>query len=316
MNILYVYKDYMKRRKIYGDLMEQCGHDVNYFEIRKKKEKNRIMPKDIKKANPDIVWFYNPIYIKNNPEAIDYIISKKIPIVLYATYMPSEPYPDAMDIWSKVDFLFVQNSELNQFLVEKGLNSYYIPMGFHPSQYYKSKVVVPKKYDVSFCGTSLKKESASDDKRARYLRSIRKNNIVVYGLSFKGKVKNIPVKFYDSHDDQRSVYYKTKINLDLPFFYSSPSFYKDKYHIKNRLFEVPATNNFLLTTRCSEFLNIFQEDTVGYYDDNIESLKENVNKYLKDDKLRIKMAKKSYKLVHEKHTFLHRFKEMLKIIEG
>jgi spore maturation protein CgeB len=306
----------MNRRKIYGDLMEQCGHDVNYFEIYKKKEKNKILPKDIKKVKPDIVWFYNPIYIRNNPDAVDYIRSKKIPIALYATYIPSFPYTECMDIWSKADFLFVQNSELNQFLVGKGLNSYYVPMGFHPSQYYKSDVSVPKKYDISFCGTSLRKESASVDKRAKYLRAIRKHNVVVYGKTFEGKVKDIPVKFYESHDEQREVYYKTKINLDLPFFYSSPDFYKDKYHAKNRLFEVPATNNFLLTVRCPEFLDLFDEDTVGYYDDNIESLKSSIDKYLKDDKLRIKMAERSYKLVNEKHTFLHRFKQMFKIIES
>ena len=81
-----------------------------------------------------------------------------------------------------------------------------------------------------------------------------------------------------------------------------------------RFFEIPATCNFLLTARHSDFLEIFDEDTVGYYDDNIESLKENINKYLKDEKLRKKMTKKAYKIVHERHTYLHRFKKMFKII--
>ena len=91
---------------------------------------------------------------------------------------------------------------------------------------------------------------------------------------------------------------------------------ENKYHLKNRFFEIPATGNFLLTVRCPEFLDIFGEDTVGYYDDNIESLKENVKKYLRDKDLRVKMAKRAYKIVHQKHMYLHRFQEMFKIIES
>jgi len=188
-----------------------------------------------------------------------------------------------------------------------------MPFGFHPDQYYKTSS--SKKYDISFCGTALIRDSFKNDKRAKYLRSLEKYNIRVFGDSFKDKVNKITVKSYKTHNEQRKVYGKSKINLDLPFFHTKPVFYKDKYHIKNRLFEVPATGNFLLTTRCDEFLNIFDEDTIGYYDDNIESLKENVDKYLKDEKLRNKMVEKAYKLVHEKHTFYHRFKEMFKIIK-
>jgi spore maturation protein CgeB len=143
-------------------------------------------------------------------------------------------------------------------------------------------------------------------------------NTIVYGGGFKGKVGEIPVKSYKGHKQQRNVYGITKINLDLPFFNTPHSFYKEgdkKYHIKNRFFEIPATGNFLLTVRCPEFLEIFGEDCVGYYDDSIESLQENVKKYLKDKDIRKKMSKKAYKLVNEKHTYLHRFKDMFKIIE-
>ena len=295
--------------------MSSCGHNVSYLGIWKKKEKDRMLPKHVKKSNPDLVWFFNPIYIRNNPVAVDYIRSKKIPIVLYNTFLTGEHYSESMDIWRKVDYLFVHNLEFHNYLIKEGLNSHYMPLGFYPFQYYKNKHRITKEYDVSFCGTCLPKESASKDKRAMYLRSIRKNNIVVYGSSFKGRVGDMPVMSYSSHDKQRDIYHKTKINLDLPFFYSFSN-YKDKYHIKNRLFEIPATRSFLLTVRCPEFLNIFGEDAVGYYEDNIESLKYNVKKYLKDDKLRNAMAKRSYKIVQEKHTYLHRFKEMFRIIES
>jgi len=118
-----------------------------------------------------------------------------------------------------------------------------------------------------------------------------------------------------SHQQQRNAYAITKVNLELPFFSAPCDKMRNRYHFKNRFFEIPATGNFLLSLRTNEFLEIFPEDTVGYYDDNIGSFKESVDKYLKDKKLRRKMAEKSYRLVHDKHTFLHRFKKMSKIIK-
>ena len=228
--------------------------------------------------------------------------------------MPYIPYSECLEVWNKVDFLFVHNIEFHKFLKKNNLNSYYMPIGFYPEQYYKIKDKLI--YDVMFCGTALSRDSCKNDKRAKYLRSLSKFKTIVYGKSFTGKVGNIKVKNYWTNFQQCRLYPKSKINLDLPFFHIEPSFYKDKYHIKNRFFEIPATGNFLLTVRCPEFLDIFPEDIIGYYDDNIESLRESVDKYLKDKKLRKKMSEKSYKLVHQKHTFMHRFEEMFKIINS
>ena len=117
-----------------------------------------------------------------------------------------------------------------------------------------------------------------------------------------------------STKEQRDVYSKSKINLDLPFVNYRHPFYEGQCHFKNRFFEIPATRNFLLALRTPEALEIFPEDTVGYYDDSIGSLKENVHRYLKDKKARKKMAEKAYRLVHDKYTYLHMFKKMFKII--
>ena len=313
MKILYIYKDYKKRRKQYGKIMQQLGHKVEFLELKNKKKENQLTAEQIKKYKVDVIWFYSPFYIKCNPKAIDYIMSKKIPIVLYGQYNPQIPYPEWIDVWNKISILFVQNNEFNTYLKNQNLNSYYIPFGFHPDQYYRMRG--HKKYDISFCGTSLPRDTIEEDKRAKYIRSLKKYNICVFGDSFRKRVGSIPVKSYKNHKQQRQIYGQTKINLDVPFFHTKPVFYKNKYHIKNRLLEVPATCNFLLTVRCKEFLNIFSEDLVGYYDDNIESLKENVDKYLKDAKLRKEMAYKSYKYVFEKHTFKHKFQEMFKILK-
>ena len=320
MKILYIYRDYMGRRKKYGEMMELCGHKVHYLKILEKKVKNQVFPRHIKKYSPDIVWIYTPYYISHkviSDETLDYLKTKGIPIAMYSSVDPETPYINVLDVWKKIDYLFIHYRPFCDFLRKNKLNAYYSPLGFYKDQYYKT--ISNKKYDISFMGTpqTQKKGNKIRDKRSEYLQSISNHKIAVYGNGFRGKLNNIPVYPFRGHDIQREVYSKTKINLDLPFLCAKKKihpFYKGQIHFKNRFFEVPATGNFLLTVRCPEFLEVFPEDCVGYYDDNIESLKENVKKYLKDKELRKKMAKKAYKLVREKHTYLHRLQEIFRII--
>ena len=165
--------------------------------------------------------------------------------------------------------------------------------------------------------TVIGQENKVKDNRCRYLNSIKNlNKVVAHSISFKGKLhKNIIVKACKTHQEQKQAYSQTKINLDLPFVSGGTSFYDNIYHLRNRFFEIPATGNFMMSIRCPKFIELFPEDTVGYYDD-IESFREIVIKYLKDKKIRNKMAEKSYKLAHQKHTFKHRFKEMCKILKS
>jgi len=299
--------------------MEKCGHKVKYLRILEKRIKNQVKREHIQKYKPDLVFIYTPYYITYkvlSDDAICYIKSKKIPIALYATFDPEIPYSEQMDTWKKIDFLFIQHKGFSKFLQKKGLNAYYVPLAFYPSQYYRT-ISSPKKYDVSFMGSALRRVNPSEDKRAIFIQSLKGiKKLGIYGETLGKRLKGIKVKSYKGHEIQRKVYGKTKINLDIPSIDCKSKFYMNMYHFKNRFFEVPATGNFLLTGKCSDFLEIFNEDMVGYYEDNVESLKEEVSRYLKDKNKRKKMAERSYKEVHQKHTFLHRFKKMFKIIES
>jgi len=314
MKILYVYNDYGGRRKIYGEIMKEFGHDVKYMEALHKRESDIIKLDKIRNINPDIIFVRTPYYVSHkgiSDDTMDYIKSKKIPLVLYSTIIPQVPYTEQLNIWEKFDVLFIINKELCNFLQKNKLNAHYIPLAFHPSQYYKT--ISNKKYDISFMGSALKR---CKDKRSKYLKELVLKGYRSYiaGRFFDNKIPGHNIEIFRGHDIQRTIYSKTKINLDLPFI-DGCSFYKNKYHFKNRFFEIPATGNFLMSIRCPEFLDIFPEDTIGYYDDNKESLKENIKKYLRDDVIRNKMAKKAYNLVHEKHTFKHRFEKILKILQ-
>ena len=63
MHILYIYKEYMDRRRRYGEEMAKLGHKVSYVSVKDKKTPNQIGKKVIKKYNPDIVWLLSPFYV-------------------------------------------------------------------------------------------------------------------------------------------------------------------------------------------------------------------------------------------------------------
>jgi len=312
MKILYVYSDYRRRRGEYGKVMSRLGHKVSYLDVNKNTA-NALKPKHIKRVKPDVLWLLNPFYVKKNREAIAYARKKGIPIVVYGTLNPQTPFPDWLEHWKKVDFLFVHNMELCNYLKSQGLNAWFMPIGFYPDMYFKSSRL-QQNIDASFCGSMDRKVAAKRDKRCIFIQSLQNFKTKVYGYDFRNKLKGINVVRYRLHDKQRRVYSRTKVNLDLPFYSGAHTWYKDKFHIKNRFFEIPATSNFMLTLRYPESELIYDESQVGFYDYSVDSLKEEVARYLKDKAIREKKAANAYRLVQEKHTFEHRFKEMFAIL--
>lgn len=318
MRILFIYTDYAGRRKRYGKIMEFLGYEVVYFELFNKLAACQVRKDHIKDIRPDLVWLLQPSYVANkviDKECLDYLKKQNISLVTYFTFGTDTPYINWLKHWSRFDFLFVHNIHLHGYLKSNNLNSYYMPVGFYPDMYYPSSGI-SKTIPVSFMGSCQTMVDPKKDKRAIYLNALKKYGIHVYGGSFKDRV--LPEIFfgdYKKHEIQRQVYHESHINLDLPFVNSSRSFYKNIYHIKNRFFEIPATCNFMLTLRCPEFLNIFDETMVGYYEDDAGSLKEMTRKFLAEPKKCQRMAEKAHKVVMEKHTFHHRFQEMFSIIE-
>jgi len=313
MHILYIYHSYRNRSRRYDINMSKLGHKVSCIKVNGKSRPNQVHKGMIKKYDPDIVWVLSPFYIKNevvSREAIEIIKQRSIPLVICSTFNTQIAYNEMNSVWKVFDFFFVRNKEFCDYLKDVGVNAYYVPIGFYPSQYYPIKR--DKIMKISFAGSPQTTVPAKKDKRVLCLKALDCFNIKVFGKAFVKR--GVAASSYGSHSRENEIYAQSKINLDLPFVNSSLEFYKNKYHIKNRFFEIPASGNFMSTVRCEEFLNIFDETMVGYFDDSIESMKETVAKYLKDEKEREQMAAKAYKEVINNHTQDHRFKQMLKII--
>lgn len=313
MRILYIYHSYKNRSKNYGDDMVKLGHKVSSIQVEDKRRPNQVDKHVIKKYKPDIVWILSPFYVKNNvvsKETIEIIKQKSIPLVTCSTFNTQIAYNEMDSVWKTFDFFFVRHKKFCDYLKDIGVNAHYAPIGFYPNQYYPIKC--DKTMKISFAGSPQTTVPVKKDKRVLYLKALDCFDIKVFGKAFnKRGLKASP---YSSHSKENEVYAQSKINLDLPFINSTLEFYKDKYHMKNRFFEIPASGNFLMTVRCEEFLELLDETMVGYFDDNIDAMKETVAKYLKNEKEREKMAMKAYKEIINNHTQAHRFKQMLNII--
>jgi spore maturation protein CgeB len=295
--------------------MSKLGHKVTLLFVKDKKLPNQITLDQVKTTKPDLLFLLSPFYVDKNvitAEAISWAKNSGVPIVCYSTLNTQVPYTEMNSTWRKFDLFFCQHYQMTQYLKSIGVDAHFMPLGFYPDQYYPENNT--RMINVSFMGSPQTTVKGAADKRVQYVKALAGHDIAVFGKAFMAKgVNATPFK---THQDQRRVYSYTKINLDLPFINSAHPFYKNMFHCKNRLFEVPATNSFLLTARNKEFTAILGEDMVGYYDDSIESLRAAIDKYLKNDQLRRVMATRAYHEVMNKHTFSHRFQEMFKIIEG
>ena len=313
MNVLYIYHEYGGRRKAYGYEIAKCGHTVSFLKIDGKTNPDQVTLKKIKSYKPDLVWLLSPHYLQFKviqDDAYDYLKRKKIPIVLYSTLFTNVPYTEMMNLWKKFDFLFVHNRPFNDHLNKKGLKSWYMPVAFYPEHYFYCNQT--KKIDVAFMGNPQSK-NVGHDKRLRFVTELKEFDFKLFG----GRWRKVGIKAprFSTHEEQRIIYSMTKINLDLPYVNSPHEFYENFLHLKNRFFEIPATGNFLLTGKDEDFMDILDETMVGYYDNNIESLKDNIKRYLKDVALREKMSQRAHKVITENHTFGHRFREMFKILK-
>lgn len=315
MKILYIGTEYMDRRLKYAEMMMNLGHDVHILPLSKKTTADEAIIKHITQIQPDLVFLRFIETFKCNPLAQEYLISQGIPTMLYATYQPAFHYEEYDETVDRIDFPFLHNLDHVEYLTEKGINAFYMPVGFYPEQYFDMSDV-RKDIPVSFAGNVRLPADPEEERRIKYIQPLAKYGMQVFGAKFQGQLTGIPVHSYDSHAQQREIYGRSKINLDIPNIPPKHEWFKDKMHVKNRLFEIPATKNFLLELRTDEMVSLMPEDTIGYYDDNTDSLIEAVERYLGDDELRHQKAEKAYKLVHEKHTFMHRFIEMFRIYDG
>jgi glycosyltransferase involved in cell wall biosynthesis len=161
---------------------------------------------------------------------------------------------------------------------------------------------IEKKYDVTFIG-------AAYGQRIEYVKEAIKNNINIKVFG-KGWDKFSDIKpywgGYVSSEDINKIINQSKINLN--FMWSS----KGGYQVKGRNFELSGCKVFQLCNYGEELLEYFKPDiNIGTFKDKNDFI-EKINYYLANEKEREEIAKKSYELTLQKHTWDRKFKEIFK----
>lgn len=311
MRILYIHHEYYDRRALYADVMREHGHHVDALEVQDKAARGQVGPKDVR--GYDLVWLLSVHYLAYDVitrEALDAISPAKL--VVYTNRPTSATLDDWLGHYRRFDWLFLHHEKSVAYLRRQGVNAFYIPQGYHPSQY-RYTVKWPR-YAITFMGSRQTALPPEKDRRIAMLNRLRRFGIVVFGASFRGLLHpSIPVHAYSTHPEQVRVYSRSRINLDIPYPNTSLPEYRDDFPLRNRSFEVPATGNFLLAGDCAELRRWLGDEGCGYYQP--DQLEETVAKYLSDKRLRKRIARASYEAVRTQ-SFWHRFRDMFDIIDG
>ncbi|MBU1247216.1 MAG: glycosyltransferase, partial [Proteobacteria bacterium] len=78
-----------------------------------------------------------------------------------------------------------------------------------------------------------------------------------------------------------------------------------------RVFDVPASDAFLITDRRRQMDQLFEPDSEIVTYDNPEEIPELVARYLKDELARKKVAKAAKQRILAEHTYEHRIEKLL-----
>lgn len=112
----------------------------------------------------------------------------------------------------------------------------------------------------------------------------------------------------DYWSEMPKVFRETKINLN----FTIPNI---KSGIPLRVWDVLGAGGFLLTNYQAEIPYYFTEGEDLVCFDGVEDLREKVAYYLQHEEERKQIAENGYRKVKEHHTYVHRMREILRIIE-
>jgi len=158
-------------------------------------------------------------------------------------------------------------------------------------------------YDVCFVGMPFKN-------RIDILNSLNGFNVGVFGDFWERHLNEIRGNYYKgkaSGETVRKIYRASKIVLNI----NHP---QSKYGVNTRTFEVPSCEAFGIFDYINGLEDLFNigEEIVCY--NNITELQELIRYYLAHPEERSAIAEKGYKRVKQEHTWFHRVKAVMSVV--
>jgi spore maturation protein CgeB len=114
--------------------------------------------------------------------------------------------------------------------------------------------------------------------------------------------------YVDYYSQSPLVFHRSKINLNI----TVRSIYSG---IPLRAFDVMGSGGFLLSNFQADFLEHFIPGEDFVYYESIDDLREKIAYYLQHETERAEIARRGYEKVKQHHTYRHRIREMLEVLD-
>ena len=220
--------------------------------------------------------------------------------------------PEKFDFANVINYVFLTNAGQiddykNKFNIE---NVFYLPQWCNP-QFTHPNPNIKEKYDLGFAGQI--DFGPYHKERTNILLNLKKD----FDLKIENAEYNSISEFYSQC--------KLVFGNDMGFHKLFGKFYSLGETNFNKFVELYASNRIFISIGCGccFFINYFpgiermfvQGKHLVWYK-NYNELKILIKKYLLNDEKRLKIKKNARKIAKEKHTHIHRIKNMLDIIKG
>jgi spore maturation protein CgeB len=296
----------------YYEALKDLGHDVKFLPLDESTDGRFLDIIGIWKPDIAIFKLYRN---KMSLNSIDHV-TKNTDVVTVTINGDDEKYFDIDKPWDSLhisphfDYVVTQCKDAVEAYKRFGFKNVIFSQ-YGCNHKYCKKMKVKKDIDVSFLGT----RKWSRVELLNYLAR-RKVRIKVYGMGWQTEDDNARIL---NPEDYVWVMNKTKINLNTQVDITNNGegdvlTGKKTMQIKGRDFEVPMIGGFLLTDYNENFKEFFEfGKEVETYKDKAECLSK-IRYYLKHEDKREKIAQAGYKRAHKDHTYVKRFRNILKQI--
>jgi len=213
------------------------------------------------------------------------------------------------------DHVFCGGTEAQEIFKKKGIwKTNWLPFGcapeFHRPVTLSSKEKMRYKKDIVFVGSFY-------PNRWQILKELKEFEIGIWGPNW-AKVNNASSDRFSIHSVQlkhkewTKIFAAAKIVLILHFNDGKTLCYQ----ASPKVYEALACNSFALVDKQKDVFSLFENKKHLVSFDNISDLKKKIIYYLQNAKEREKIAASGYKEVLKKHTYIHRIRHILSIINA
>jgi spore maturation protein CgeB len=248
------------------------------------------------------------------PETIQKMKSQGIQTALWTIDVPRRFQP-VLDAAPSYDFIFCGGTEAQKLLSEAGIpNTHWLPFACDPEVHQPADVDSEdrKKWGskVSFVGSFY-------PNRAQVLEKISDFDLKVWGPGWDKLAKNSPIKKLCSDvrlkpEEWIKIFSSSLVNIVIhyqdgktPCFQAAP-----------RVYEGLACRSFLLVDDQRDVKSLFQDGKHLAIFEKPEDLRKKMTYYLNKPEERDRIATQGHEEVVHKHTYVHRLKKMLSVIEA